>query len=229
MVGGQPPLADTRSQLILSVSDSKCSRCRAGEPVACDGWRTVVDTAASDYYREPRLRKVRCDFYLQRFAKECAEKAAAEANLPLAYARVDDPHVDPRLSDLPPLSVVYPNTIDPKIAWQVAEITKAAVWYHAQAGHRPWLWFVPATQFDDLSTLRQRLTEDAAVFLDRWDGGELHPKLVPELCALVEQRLDAGQTTVVSLVRPVADLQPRVEDEAMLIYRLQQAAAVDVG
>jgi len=219
----------TDDELLIDASKRRCAACRRGEPVSCDGWKYVYDPEASNWYGEPHYRRERCTFYLKRFAKQCAERAARDAGLPLSYARVLEPEVDERLEELVGLTVVYPEQIDPKATYRGLQITQQAAWYHAMAGHRPYYVLVPAVTFDDLEMLDERFAGEGAVFLDRWDGGHLHPFVLAQLCTMFESRTANEAATVVSLLQPVGDLRPRVPDEAAVIYRLREATAIVVA
>lgn len=215
----------SRAKLALQVTSERCSRCKAGDQVACDGWKYVQDEEASAFYNEPlHPRAVRCEIYLKRYARECAEKAAAAAGLPPTFVKVLDPDVHPALSGIPPLAVIYPLTPCPQSAYQVVQTVQAAAWYHAQAGHQPWYLYVPGVTWEGLDEVRQRASEVRLLVLDRWDGGQLHPKLLQELCVILEARLSKVDGLMVSLLRPVEELEPRVPDEAVLIHRLQAEA-----
>lgn len=213
-----------QAHLALQATDARCARCKRGEDVPCDGWKYEIDPAASAYYEEPHLRKVRCDIYLTRYAEKCAEEAAAAAGLPAAFVRVSAPAVHPQLVQLTPLTVIYPKEPCAQSAHQVVQTIQTAAWYHAQVAHRPWYLYVPGVGWDGIDQVRQRSAEAPVLAYDRWDGGQLHPNLLTEMCVLLEGRIAAGGTTMVSLLRPVDELEPRVPDEGPLIHRLQAEA-----
>lgn len=211
------------TDLLLVVDNRRCVACKHGEHVPCDGWVSVVDTAASEWYGETRIRRVRCDFYLKRYAQECSERIASECGLPSSYTHVTNPQIDKQLVDIAGLVVVYPTEFTPQAVYHVSQTIQQAAWYHAMTGHQPSYTLVPGLEFDALPALRQRLESAAVAFFDRWDG-MAHPGVVGELCAMVERRLAEDGALVLSLLQPLANLKSRVPDEAVVIYRLQNEA-----
>lgn len=217
---------------LLQTEEERCRRCRAGERVACDGWRREVNREATDLYGQAVFVQVPCPRYAELERAGRLRAGVRLSGLPPAWEPSSQPRLHPRLPDgpLPACLVVYPEQPDDNGAQiTVTKIVQSAV-YRALREDMPahYVWG-PLVRFENLDATCERLADAPLVAIDRWDVCVQHPNLLGQLAAAIESRIVMGRLTVVGLLQPLRRLRAMVPEQSPVIGRLKAGEQLAVG